>query len=72
MKYPDASGKTFIHERSGHKIHIIYRFSKYYYAFYREIDTYIKGLPPTRVYGKIALHHLFSRYLEVITPASRS
>lgn len=70
MRYPDVAGKTFIHARTGSKIHIMYRHSKYYYTYYRESPSYIKGIPPSRQHGKIALHHLFSHYLEVITPCA--
>ena len=67
-KYPNAAGKRYLHARSGHIINIAYRHSKYYYTFWRELPPLFKGEQPARVYGKVALHHLFEKYLEVITP----
>lgn len=68
MRYPNVAGKMFIHARTGSMIHIAYRHSKYYYTYWHELPSYFKDTPPTRVYGKIALHHLFRNYLEVIGP----
>lgn len=70
MKYPDASGKRYINAKNGSIINIAYRHSKYYYTFWRWWTPLVPGYPGTRVYGKIALHHLFTNYLEVITPCA--
>jgi hypothetical protein len=67
MKYPDVAGKRFISKR-GTIIHIAYRHSKYYYTYWHELPPLYTGGSTARVYGKIALHHLFNNYLEVITP----
>lgn len=69
-KYPQAAGKQYIHKRSGQVINIAYRHNLHYYTFWRELSPLVKGFPSTRVYGKVALHHLFNNYVEVIPPCA--
>lgn len=69
-KYPNVAGKTFIHPRTGSKIHIAYRFNRNYYTYWRTLPPLYNAGKVARVYGKIALHSLFDNYLEVITPCA--
>lgn len=63
MKYPDLTGKLLIHSRSGQRMRVWKRISKYYYAVHHVYTFNHKD----RFVGGIArVGHLFRAYYEVI------
>jgi hypothetical protein len=63
VKYPDLTGKLLIHTRSGQRLRVWKRISRYYYAVHH---VYSFNHKDHFVAGTARVGHLFRAYYEVI------